>query len=69
MNPGPGARAYGPGHPRADYLRTLAAGRETGWWDDSGHPAPWPDDILDPGTEWRPDTTPITRPTPNEQPF
>ena len=35
---------HGPGHSQADYLRALAAGYETGWWDERGIPAPWPDD-------------------------
>jgi hypothetical protein len=30
----------------------LATGAETGFWDDHGNPAPWPDDIND----WTPDT-------------
>ena len=31
---------------------------ETGWWDDQGRPAPWPDDI----DQWQPVTgEPITR--------
>ena len=34
---------YGPGYTQAEYLRALAAGYETGWWDDNGIPAPWPD--------------------------
>ena len=38
---------YGPGYTQAEYLRALAAGYETGWWDDNGIPAPWPDDFLD----------------------
>ena len=29
---------YGPGHTQADYLRALAAGYETGWWDHHGVP-------------------------------
>ena len=34
-----------------------AAGADTGFWDDSGRPAPWPDDI----EEWRPCTSePVT---------
>jgi hypothetical protein len=38
-------------------LALLRAGHETGWWDDHGHPAPWPDDI----DEWSPTkTNPIT---------
>jgi hypothetical protein len=34
---------YGPGHTQAAYLRALATGDETGWWDHHGVPAPWPD--------------------------
>ncbi|MGN9806826.1 hypothetical protein [Micromonospora sp. L32] len=30
----------------------LATGTETGFWDDTGRPAPWPDDI----DEWTPAT-------------
>jgi hypothetical protein len=37
-------------------LAILAAGGETGWWDEHGVPAPWPDDFFDADTEWRPDT-------------
>ncbi|RAN72401.1 hypothetical protein B5P43_32805 [Bacillus sp. SRB_336] len=29
----------------------LAAGHDTGWWDDQGGPAPWPEDY------WLPDGT------------
>ena len=57
---------YGPGHTPADYLRALAAGYETGYWDERGIPAPWPGGQ----TEWPkpPDTT--TAPlNPGEQPF
>jgi hypothetical protein len=35
----------------------LAAGGETGWWDEQGVAAPWPDDFFDADSEWRPDTT------------
>ena len=42
-----------PGQPHARTDPTvLAAGNETGWWDDNGRPAPWPDDFLDPNAEW-----------------
>ena len=44
---------HGPGHSQADYLRALAAGYETGWWDERGIPAPWPDDFLDPNSGWQ----------------
>jgi hypothetical protein len=30
----------------------FANGAETGFWDDQGRPAPWPDDI----DQWRPET-------------
>ena len=36
-------------------LAVLTAGGETGWWDEHGMPAPWPDDFFDADTEWRPD--------------
>jgi hypothetical protein len=36
----------------------FATGAETGFWDDQGRPAPWPDDI----DEWAPETSgPVTR--------
>lgn len=38
------ADIYGPGHSPADYQRALAAGHETGWWNEHGDPAPWPED-------------------------
>jgi hypothetical protein len=31
----------------------LATGADTGFWDETGRPAPWPDDI----DEWRPSTS------------
>jgi hypothetical protein len=31
---------------REDDLATLTAGSFTGWWDEHGQPAPWPDDLL-----------------------
>ena len=31
---------HGPGFTQADYLRALAAGHETGYWDERGTPAP-----------------------------
>ena len=50
-------------------LAVLAASGYTGWWDEHGQPAPWPDDIFDPDTEWRPDTNPPPILAPGEQPF
>ena len=40
---------YGPGHSQA----ALAAGHETGWWNEHGLPAPWPEDFLDPNSGWQ----------------
>ncbi|WP_299170032.1 hypothetical protein [uncultured Arthrobacter sp.] len=31
--------------PRDQDLALLAAGYETGWWDEHGRPAPWPEDF------------------------
>ena len=45
---------HGPGFTRDEYLRALAAGYETGWWDDHGVPAPWPDDFFNPSSGWHP---------------
>ncbi len=62
---------YGPGHSQADYLRALAADYETGWWDERGVPAPWPDDFLDPNSGWHQDisTTPPITLEPGQPPF
>lgn len=49
-------------------LALLATGNTTGWWDETGQPAPWPDDFFDPDTDWRPDTQLVTL-NPDEQPF
>jgi len=43
----------------------LANGTETGFLDDQGRPAPWPDDI----DQWRPETGDPTTHQPGEQPF
>lgn len=43
-------------------LAILAAGGETGWWDEHGVPAPWPHDFFDADTGWRPDTAPALVP-------
>jgi hypothetical protein len=50
-------------------VATLAAGGFTGWWDDHGTPAPWPDDFFDPDTEWRLATNPPPELGPDQQPF
>jgi hypothetical protein len=63
----PAAEAPIPGpQQRAELNRRLrATGTDTGFWDDHGRPAPWPDDI----NEWRPvSNEPITI-EPGQQPF
>jgi len=59
---------YGPGFTQTDYLRALAAGYETGWWDERGVPALWPEGQ----TEWPTladiDTNPVPL-NPGEHPF
>ena len=50
-------------------LAILDAGGHTGWWDEHGRPAPWPDDFFDPDTDWRPDTYPAPELAPGEQRF
>ena len=61
--------AQGPGHTQTEHLATLTAGIETGWWDEHGVPAPWPEDILDPNNGWRPGTgLPVTL-EPGQPPF
>ena len=40
-------------------------GTDTGFWDDHGRPAPWPDDI----DEWRPSTSEPASYEPRQQPF
>lgn len=56
--PGPAERA-------ALNAALLATGSETGFWDDQGRPAPWPDDI----DEWIPSTSEAVTSEPREQPF
>lgn len=42
---------------RQEDLTILTAGHETGWWDDQGRPAPWPEDFLNPDAGWTNGTT------------
>jgi ketosteroid isomerase-like protein len=59
-----------PHNQREHDLAILAAGDITGWWDHTGQPAPWPEDLFDPDTEWRPSTDNPPAPlAPGEQPF
>ncbi len=51
---------------RAALNAALHAGTtDSGFWDEHGQPAPWPDDI----DEWRPATAEPITPEPGEQPF
>ena len=43
----------------------LTTGADTGFWDEHGRPAPWPDDI----DEWRPYTSEPVELALGEQPF
>ena len=66
----PKVLAQGPGFTQAEYLATLTAGHETGWWDERGIPAPWPEDFLDPNSGWHPGIAGNPVPlNPGEQPF
>jgi hypothetical protein len=69
----PKTLAQGPGYTQAEYQATLQAGHETGWWDERGIPAPWPDDFLlpdgTPNPDWQPGTGPTQDLPPGEQPF
>jgi len=49
-------------------LVILKAGGHTGWWDDHGRPAPWPDDFFDPDSSWQP-AGGETTPEPGQPPF
>jgi hypothetical protein len=40
-------------------------GADSGFWDEHGIPAPWPDDI----NKWRPNTTEPVQPALGEPPF
>ena len=47
------ARRWHPfGRTREEDLIILARGEETGFWDDDGRPAPWPENFLDPEAGW-----------------
>lgn len=40
------------GRTLAEDLAMLQAGNETLWWDETGAPAPWPQDFLNPAAGW-----------------
>ena len=47
-------RPHGPRGLHEISVALLAAGHETGWWDENGVPAPWPRDFHKPDSGWRP---------------
>lgn len=55
-NPSAPYEFAGPGLTRQAYINILTTGGETGWWDEHGVPAPWPEDFLDPDSGWQPTT-------------
>jgi hypothetical protein len=55
-NPDTPYEAVGPDMPDQFYLDQLAATGYTGWYDQDGFPAPWPEDFLDPDSGWQPTT-------------
>ena len=57
------------GRTRHDDLQLLADGRETGWWDHTGQPAPWPEDFADPDSGWTRETDPTHHHDPENPPF
>ena len=65
----PKTLAQAPGFTQAEYLATLEAGYETGWWNERGVPAPWPDDFLDPNSGWHTSASDPVPLNPGEQLF
>jgi hypothetical protein len=55
---------YRPGRSHDEDLAHLAAGYQTGWWDDHGQPAPWPDDFFEPHSGWHPAGSEDNNPSP-----
>ncbi|MCB0929107.1 MAG: hypothetical protein U0R77_04810 [Mycolicibacterium insubricum] len=53
-NPDAPYEFVGPGMPNQFYLNQLAATGYTGWYDENGVAAPWPEDFCDPGSGWQP---------------
>ena len=52
-NPDTRHEFVGPGMSRQFYLDQLTATGYTGWYDEDGIPAPWPDDFLRAGSGWQ----------------
>jgi hypothetical protein len=54
-----------PGERAARNAALHATGADTGFWNELGRPAPWPDDI----EEWRPSSSEPITPNPGQPPF
>ena len=63
--PKPHPEIPGPADRQARNAALAATGADTGFWDDHGRPAPWPDDI----DEWTPATSESTATEPGARPF
>jgi hypothetical protein len=68
-NPSAPDQFAGPGLTRKTYLDLLTTTGATGWHDEHGVPAPWPDDFLDPHSGWQPTTGGDTTSTDPNQPL
>lgn len=62
---GPCASIPDPAHRTELNVALHLTGAETGFWDDRGRPAPWPDNI----DQWRPATSEPVTYQPRQQPF
>ena len=67
-NPSP-PDEFGPGLTRQAYLHQLTETGHTGYYDERGVPAPWPEDFCDPDSQWQPTTGGDTTTTDPNQPF
>jgi hypothetical protein len=63
-SPTPNPEIPDPADRQALNTALAATGAETGFWNEQGRPAPWPDDI----DQWAPASEPTTR-EPGQQPF
>jgi hypothetical protein len=63
--PAPHPEIPDPATRQARNAALTATGADTGFWDDHGRPAPWPNDI----EHWAPAVSAPTAPEPGQQPF
>lgn len=55
-------------HTEEEDLAILTNGADTGWHDENGRPAPWPQDFLDPTAGWAPASNTSAEQTNTENP-